>query len=97
MVLNLILKRGMELHDSFNRFGKRQVTRTVILEDNLAQHLARLAHESLFQVFMDVRKAYDSLDRERCMEIMFGYRMEQNLAHIFGHYCDKQMIVSKSG
>ena len=37
--------------------------RTVTLEEKLAQHLARIAHVLLFQVFLDMRKAYGYLDR----------------------------------
>ena len=40
----------------------------VTLNTKLAQHLAGLARELLFQVFLDVRKVYDFLDRERCMD-----------------------------
>ena len=35
------------------------------LESKLAQQLSGIAHSPLFQVFLDVRKAYDSLDREQ--------------------------------
>ena len=35
------------------------------LEAKLAQHLDGLAHDLLFQVFLNVHKAYDSLERER--------------------------------
>ena len=37
------------------------------MEGKLYQHLAGLCHETLFQVFLDLRKAYDLLDRGRCM------------------------------
>ena len=36
---------------------------TATLEAKIAQHLVGLAHETLFQVFLDVRKAYDVLNR----------------------------------
>ena len=37
------------------------------LEAKLAQQLAGLAHEPLFQMFLDVRKVYESLDRVKCI------------------------------
>ena len=42
------------------------------MEANLAQQLAGIVHEPLFQMLIDVRKAYESLDRGRCMEILRG-------------------------
>ena len=48
-------------------------TGTETLDTKLAHQLAGLAHEPMFQVFLDLQKAYDSLDRGRCMEILRGY------------------------
>jgi len=39
----------------------------------LAQQLAYLDQEALHEVFIDLRKAYDAMDRERCMLILEGY------------------------
>ena len=43
-----------------------------MMEANLAQQLAELAYKTLFRVVLDVRKAYESLDRERCLELLSG-------------------------
>ena len=48
-------------------------TGTETLEANLDQKLAGLCHEPLLDVLLDVRKSYNSLERERCMEILRGY------------------------
>ena len=53
---------------------------------NLAQQLARLAHEPLFQVFLDIPKAYDSLDRGGCLELLRGYGLVLNLARLLTKY-----------
>ena len=50
------------------------------------QQLVGIAHEPLFQVFLDVRKAYKSMDRVRCTEIMRGYGMVQNMARPIAHH-----------
>ena len=47
--------------------------RTENLEENLAQQLAGLCHEHLFQVFLDVLKTYEYLDREMRMHVLRGY------------------------
>ena len=43
------------------------------MEANLDQKLADMCHDTLFQVFLYAQKAYNSLDRGRCINIMKGY------------------------
>ena len=79
-VVNYRLKQSVILHDGLHGFRGVRGTGTAILEAKLAQQLAGLAHKPLFQMFLDDRKACDSMDMERCMEIMWGYGMFQNMA-----------------
>ena len=67
-VVNCRLKRGIVLNDALHgfrveRFIVEQGTGTATLEANLDQHLDGLAHKPLFQLSLDIRKEYDSLDR----------------------------------
>ena len=67
------------------------------MEANMAQQLAGRAHEPLFRVFIDVRKAYDSVDRERCMEILRGYGLRSKLQMLLQWYWDAHKVVPKYG
>ena len=60
------------MHDALQGFIGGRGTRTATLEVNLSQHLAGLKHKPLLQVFLDFRKAYDSLDRDQCLEVLSG-------------------------
>ena len=62
-VANCRLKWGVVLHKDLHRFRVGHGTGTATLEANLAQQVAGIAHKPLFQVFLDIHKAYDSLDR----------------------------------
>ena len=62
-VVNFWLNLGVVLHDALHRFRTGQRLGTATLEANLNQQLAGLAHKPIFQVFLDMRKAYNSLDR----------------------------------
>ena len=55
------------LHNALHVFRTGRGTGTAIIEANMSQQLVGIAHEPLFQVFLDVRKAYYLLDRERCL------------------------------
>ena len=69
-VVNFWLRRGVVLHNALHGFRGGRRTGTATLEDKLSQQLAGLAHEPLFQVFLYIRKAYDSLDRSIFLEVL---------------------------
>ena len=64
-------------------------TGTATLESKLAQQLVGLAHEPLFQMFLDIRKVYDSLDRERCLDIFSGYGVRPNITCLLKSYWER--------
>ena len=74
-VVNFGLKRSVTLHDALHGFRAGRGMGAATLEANLVQKLSGIAHEPLFQVFLDVQKAYDSLGRGWCMGILQGYGM----------------------
>ena len=65
-------------------------------EEILSKQLAGIVHKTLFQVFIDVRKSYDSLDRERCTEILSGHGLGNNINMLIQWYWVKQKVVPKS-
>ena len=97
VVVSLSLKRSVVLHDTLRglREGRRVGTDT--LEAKLAQNLAGVAHKPLFQVFLDVCKAYSSLDRGQFLVILRGCMLGLNLDRILKNYRKRHMIVSMSG
>ena len=68
-----------------------------MLEANLDQYIARLAHKPLFQVFLDICKTCDSLDRERCFEVLRGYGVGLNLTCLLKSYWEWQRIAPNTG
>ena len=69
-IVNSWLQSSIVLHDVLQSFIQGRGTGTAIMNAKLDQQLAGIVHEPLFQVFIDVMKAYNSLDRGRCMEIL---------------------------
>ena len=45
----------------------------VITELKLTLQLAYLDQEALFATFLDLKKAYDAMGQERCLELLEGY------------------------
>ena len=96
-VVNSRLKRGAVLHKALHGFREGRGMGTATLEAKLAQRLDGLAHEPLFQFFLDVYKSYDSLDRGLCLEVLRGYGMGLNLVRLFKSYWDCQWILPRMG
>ena len=67
------------------------------MEAKLAQKLAGIAHKTLLQVFLDVCKEYDLLERGRCLEILRGHNLGPNLTRLLNSYRKWQWIVPKAG
>ena len=90
------LKRSVMLYDALHGFRAGRCAGIATLEAKLAQQLVGISHKPLFQIFLDVRKAYDSLDRGRCMEILRGYVMVQNTARLISHHWDSLTFVPEA-
>ena len=72
-ILNLRLTASITYHDFLHEFQAGRGTGTATLEAKLLQQLAALREEVLYVIFLDLHKAYDALDRSRCLEILEGY------------------------
>ena len=72
-----ILNRRQTSYIAFNNFlhcfRESCSTGTTTLEAKLLQQLAALREEVLYVIFLDLHKAYDALERSRCLEILEGY------------------------
>jgi len=73
---------SIEFHPCLHRGLPKRGMGTATIEAKLAQQLAWMEQEPLYQVFVDLRKAYDHLDRERCLAIMTGYGVGPKLLRL---------------
>jgi hypothetical protein len=62
----------IQFHDSLHGFVQKRGCNTAVLEAKLLQQLAYLRQTPLFGVFLDLKKAYDAMDRSRCIHILEG-------------------------
>ena len=59
LIVNSRLRSSTVLHDVLHGFRQGRGAGKAILESKLEQQLAGIVHETLFQIFVDVRDAYD--------------------------------------
>jgi hypothetical protein len=87
----------IKLHDCLHGGLPKRGTGTAIMEVKLQQQLAWVEQEPLFQIYLDLRKAYDALDRGRCLEILAGYGVGPNLLRLQKQFWDDAKMVCRAG
>jgi hypothetical protein len=63
----------------------------------LQQQLAWVDQEPLYQIYLDLRKAYDALDREHCLKILAGYGVGPNLLCFQKKFWSDAKMVCRAG
>ena len=94
-IIDTRVKSVVVFHDILHGFIQRRGTGTAILEAKLAQELASLENEPLFVIFLDLRKAYDTVDRTRSLQTFEEYGMGPNMLRLLRNYWANQVIVPR--
>ena len=66
-ILNHRFTESITYHNFLHVFRAGHGTGTATLEAKLLQQLAAVREEVLYVIFLDLHKAYDALDRSRCL------------------------------
>ncbi len=59
---------------------------TAILEAKMAQQLVHLEQEPFYGVFLDLKKAFNIMDRERCLLNLEGYGAGPNMVWLIHNF-----------
>ena len=86
----------VEFHDCLHGFIGGRDTGTSTIKAKLAQQLAHLEQELLFETFVDLKKAYDAMDRERCMEILVRYGVGPSMLRLIKHFWNTTLLVCRA-
>ena len=78
-------------------FREGHGTGTADLEAKLLQQLTSMREAVLFEVFLDLQKAYDALDWYICLEIISAYRVGYRTLQLFRIYWDQLIILARAG
>jgi hypothetical protein len=96
MIIHLRLQAVIDFHP-LHGFRQRRGTGTCILEAKLHMQLASYLCQPLYQIFVDLTKAYDTLDRSRTLSLHEAYGIGPHIRSIIQAVWDLEMIVPKSG
>ena len=96
-ILHCCLTASITYHDFLHGFWAGRGTGTTTLEAKLLQNLATMRVEFLYVIFLDLHKAYDALDRSRCLEILKGYGVGPRSRRLLRRYWGKMTMVARAG
>jgi hypothetical protein len=84
---------GFDLHDLLHGYRDKCGTGTAGIEAKLAQQLAHLEQVPFNGVFLDLKKAFDSMDRERCLLILEGYGVGPRMIRLIRNFwCNAALV-----
>ena len=72
-IINIRVCTNVKYHDGVHGFREHRSCATAILEVKLEMQLARRQGKVWYQIFLDLSKAYDNLDRERLYTVLEAY------------------------
>ena len=87
----------VEIHDCLHGFCAGRGTGTATLEVKLTQQLAHLEQAPLYGIFIDLRKAYDAMDRDECEKILEGYGVGPRMLRIIVRFWKTSQMVCRAG
>lgn len=94
-IINRRMADAITFHQAVHGFCRGRGTGTAIIEAKLRMQLAQRTTKPLYFVFLDLKKAYDTLDRQRTLGILKGYGVGRNICSIIEKIWGMDMMVPK--
>ena len=98
-VIERLIDRRLEviaLHDSLHGCRNGRGTGTAVIEAKLSQQLAHIEQTPFYGVFIDLKKAFDAMDRERCLLLLEGHGAGPNMRRLIRHFWDEATNVCRA-
>ena len=97
VILNRRFTSSITFHDVLHGSRAGRGTGTATLEAKLLQKLAAMREEVLYVIFLDLTKAYNALDRSRCLDILEGYGVGPSARRLLKTYWRRLTMVARAG
>ncbi len=87
---------AFDRHDLLHGCRNKRGTGTAGIEAKLAQQLAHLEQAPFYGVFLDLKKAFDSMGRERCLLILKGYGVGPRMIRLIRNFWRNAVLVCRA-
>ena len=95
-IIHLRMEDKIDFHPAIHGFRHKRGTGTCILEAKLRMQLASYQCLPLYQLYLDLTKAYDCLNRKRTMSLLEAYGVGPCTRSIIEAVWDHELLVPKS-
>ena len=95
MIIHRRLIHSIEFHDAIHGFRTKRGTSTAIINVKLIMQLAKRNKHPLYMIFLDIKKAYDTLDRQRAINLLRKYGLGDKICNLIGKMWEDDTIVPK--
>jgi len=92
-IINRRIGSKIEFDDAVHGFRKGRGTSTAIMEVKLLAQMRCRTDEPLFMIFLDLKKAYDTLNRPQAMRILEKYGVGPNVLRIISRIWEGDTMV----
>ena len=96
-IINRRIYYSIQFHDALHGFCAGRGTITSTLKARLLQHLISMRETFLYSIFLYLRKSYDALERDLCLDILEGYGLGPKMLRILWKYWDQLQMMEKVG
>ena len=97
VILNRRFTASITYHYSLHGFQVGRCMRTATLEVKLLRKDEALRDSVLHEIFLGLHKAYNALDRSRCLEILEGHGVGARALRLLRRYWDMLNMVEQAG
>ena len=73
--VNFQIRVAVKFHFDLHGFLVEQGMSTASLESKLLQKLMAMRKDVLYELFLNLQKAYNNLDRDLYLDVLVGYRI----------------------
>ena len=95
-IIDLRMKEAVEFDDSIHGFRQQRGTGTAVLRNKLRMQTAFAKHVTLKQLYLDMKKAYDTLDRSRTLLILEAYGIGPNILRIIRTFWERHTVIPRA-
>jgi hypothetical protein len=97
VIIDARLKDEIQFHDLLHGFKAERGTVAATIEAKLLMQNTCAQRKALYQIFIDLAKAYGTLDRGRNLEVLKGYGTGPRVLRLLEKFWNNQAVVARQG
>jgi hypothetical protein len=94
-IINKCLQESIQFHDLLHGFRKGRGTGTASIDAKLQMQHAHIRGIPLYQIFFDLSKAYDTLDRNQTLQLLQKYGVGNRILQLLTNFWHSLTIMAR--